>query len=473
MNPSRALDQTDGGALDAGMPARHGVSAALLSVMMALLSYGVRLRGGMYSLEAFCWIAGAFGLCMISLYWFDWLGARRLSRVGLPLIVGISVTMNVILQVIFPPASYMDITKFSDFTPFLTLFIAFGATVIVATTETPWLLSRHKWLVLIAFLLTGIWMLVHTPHPAIDTFYVHQESSQALLEGRNPYAITVPNIYGPDTPYYPREFMSGDRMLFGYTYPPLSLLASLPGYALFGDHRVSMLVCLLAAGWLMASLTRGPLALFALATFLTFSRIYQVLESSWTEPLLVLLLAGTVFSALRGYRATPILFGLLLASKQHMLLFAPAGLLLLPQPWQFKQILNFFGKAAITGLVVTLPFILWDPHAFYNSVVAVHLALPPRWDSLSVTSLFHEMQWLAPPEITTLVLVALVYVIAWLRAPRTPAGFALTVTAAAFAFFVFGKGFLNYYFFVYGAACCTLAAMGEIPSPAPKLSSPG
>jgi 4-amino-4-deoxy-L-arabinose transferase-like glycosyltransferase len=54
------------------------------------------------------------------------------------------------------------------------------------------------------------------------------------------------------------------------------------------------------------------------------------------------------------------------------------------------------------------------------------------------------------------------------RAARTPAGFALGVSALFLAFFVLNKqAFANYYFFVIGALCVAVAAADPVEADAP------
>ena len=56
-------------------------------------------------------------------------------------------------------------------------------------------------------------------------------------------------------------------------------------------------------------------------------------------------------------------------------------------------------------------------------------------------------------------LVELLAVIGIIATHNTPAGFASSVTLTTFLMFAFGsKAFCNYYFFVLGALCVTLAA---------------
>ena len=89
---------------------------------------------------------------------------------------------------------------------------------------------RRWWFpaVLVVNLALGVWMLRASPHPKIDVVEVHSSALRALGRGQNPYRITFRNIYGRDTSFYNREAVAGDRVLFGYPYPPLSLSSPRP-----------------------------------------------------------------------------------------------------------------------------------------------------------------------------------------------------------------------------------------------------
>lgn len=208
----------------------------------------------------------------------------------------------------------------------------------------------------------------------------------------------------------------------------------------------------------------GRLGLVAAATFLFTPRVFFVLEQGWTEPFVVLLLSAVVFCACRAPRLLAYALGLFLVVKQYLVFAAPAGLLLFPKPFRWRNVQGTVLRATTVALAVSLPFILWNVSAFTYDVVTLHIHQPFRQDALSY------LAWLAReggvPLPTALAFAAALAGMAlglW-RAARTPAGFAATVALVYLGFFAFNKqAFCNYYFFVVGALCCAIAASGSEP----------
>lgn len=306
--------------------------------------------------------------------------------------------------------------------------------------------------------LVGLWVIQHSPVPPIDVDLFHRHAVAALRSGHNPYAITFPDIYG-NAAYYGPGLSADGRLQFGYPYFPLTLLAVAPGVIFGGDPRYAQLVAMELAAVLMAfSRVRGfgPLAA---ALYLTTPRTFFVLEQSWTEPFLVFGVAAVTFAACRDRRWVPWLFGGFLALKQYTVIALPAAALLSGWPLQPRTLTAFLLKGATVAAAITLPFFLWNPGAFWSSVVTLQIYQPFRLDALSVPA------WLVslgrPPLSAALsfVAAALVMGLALWRQPRTPAGFALALATTFLAFFLFNKqAFCNYYFFVLGTLCVTLAA---------------
>ena len=124
-----------------------------------------------------------------------------------------------------------------------------------------------------------------------------------------------------------------------------------------------------------------------------------------------------------------------------------------------RRLLTFLTKAAIVGAVLTLPFVLWNPAAFWRSVVTLQFHQPFRPDALSVLSWWASRGHEPPPALISFVVAAAASVFALWRLPRTPAGFAMAIAMTFFGFFAFNKqAFANYYFFVVGALYATVAA---------------
>lgn len=276
-------------------------------------------------------------------------------------------------------------------------------------------------------------------------------------------------------------------MLFGFPYPPLSLLLAWPGHALLGDLRYSEVAALALAAALLVWM-QGSLALLCAAALILAPRVIFHLEQGWTEPFPIALLALTVATALRRPSLAWLPLGLLVASKQHMavaLAFAP---MLIGTPiggdgWQaraaWRPLLAFLLKALAVAAVVTLPLALLDVDAFMRSAVLLQVREPFRLDSLSFTRALLELG--VPLDrhgalAVSLSAGALGLGLAWWRAPRTPAGFAASLGVTCFLLAAFGKkAFLNYYFLVIAFLLVAIAAAGrqaEEATPTPSSVPP-
>ena len=140
-------------------------------------------------------------------------------------------------------------------------------------------------------------------------------------------------------------------------------------------------------------------------------------------------------------------------------------MLAVPLLWRFASrslsAAGFLARTAIAAAAVTLPFILWHPRAFVDSVLLVQTREPFRIDSLSYLS------WAARHDLGggslfwAIAAGSVALVAGALLTPNTAAGFALSLALSSFAAFAFGsKAFCNYYFFVVGALCCAIAIQG-------------
>ena len=172
---------------------------------------------------------------------------------------------------------------------------------------------------------------------------------------------------------------------------------------------------------------------------------------------MILFLSAIVFSACRFPRWWPWLFGLLLATKQHLILGVPAAFLLVSPPFRREKFLRALAKAVLLAALVTAPFFLWDAAAFIKSLVLFQIDLPFRPDALSYTALFARVGiWL--PSWIGFVATIPVTALFLKRAPRTPSGFSMATALMFFSLFVLSqRAWCNYYFFVIGAMCCAIA----------------
>ena len=323
----------------------------------------------------------------------------------------------------------------------------------------PWL-----WALLVAQLLAGVIVIRNNPQPVMDVFMFQSDAASVMLHGKNPYAIEFPDHSHGTSPFYGPGVQEGGRLKFGFPYLPLSLLLVTPSYGLSGDVRYTHLACVLGAAAFMGLSRPGPRATAGAALLLLAPAGLLVLSQSWTEPLVVVLLAATVWCACRRPDLLPLALGLFLAVKQYTFLSAPLALLLVPRPWTARKVWDLAWKAALVAVVVTLPLALWGPKAFWWSTVGVQMRQPFRTDALSYLAALANWKGVVLPAGVAFLAMVVVEVLALLRAPRTPAGFAASVGLAFLVFFAFNKqAFANYYYFVIGAFACAVAA-ADVPS---------
>ena len=427
------------------------------------LGMALQVNYGQFHPLALRWLTVALLACFAGVCT---LGSKRASNAAfasiLPKVLGAALILQFALVLTATPTATMVIQSARDLLPFRIGVIAAGAcaawALVGCRTQRIALFG-----LLAAHFFVGLWILRTTPPPPVDVCVFQHDACQALLSGHNPYAITFPLPYAdPARVYAPGTFANG-RLLFGYPYPPLSLLLILPGY-LLGDFRYAHLAATTLAGALMALARPGRIATAAAALFLFTPRGFFVLEAGWTEPLVVLMLAAVVFALCRGLRASPILFALLLVTKQYLVLAAPLAFLLRRRgfardPSRITGNRRPWAIAALLPLLLSMPLILWNVPAFMHSAVLLQFHQPLRMDALSyapwvlMQTGIHLPMWL-PFAVAA---GAIVFVL-WQHS-RTPAALAAGVALVFFLFFALNKqAFCNYYFFVIGAMCCALAA---------------
>lgn len=176
----------------------------------------------------------------------------------------------------------------------------------------------------IAYLLVGFASL-HTHYPSIDVLVYENDSARSLLLGQNPYASGVTHqVFGgsPGVIYYGQGIFTDGKVRVGFPYPPLTLFWLLPGY-LVGDVRYSFLLAVFLTSLLIFLLSPDPNGLIAAGLLLFVPETFFVLTMGWTEPLMLVTLAVTIFVACKAPRMLPVALGLFLASKQYSLLAIP------------------------------------------------------------------------------------------------------------------------------------------------------
>jgi hypothetical protein len=438
---------------------------AIMALGAIVLGFALQISDGFYDERALIWLGVAALCCAIATLGLVPAGVRALDepRVVTGLLVA-GVLSSVVALALTRPGMYLTEQLPRQHPLFLAGLAIVGLGVLAGVAGVP--LLRRAWFpaILVTFVVLGVWLIHASPTPHIDVITVYDYAGRALAHGRDPYTMTYPNIYGTDA-FYPPGAVMGGRVVGGFPYPPLSLLLGLPGQMLLGDVRYSQLAALAGSGALVGFARRGPIAPLAATLLLFTPRVFFVLEQAWTEPLTLLALTATLYTALYARRSMPIALGLLIAMKQYMIIALPLAWLLTSSADRQREWWRLVGIALLTATLVTLPFVLWNVPGFVQSVITWQLRERFRLDSLSVLS------WLAYAGVSvtpTLVLAAsgaalVVGVSASLwRASRTPAGFAAAVALTLLLVFACSKkAFCNYYFFTLGVMCAAVATASD------------
>jgi len=317
-------------------------------------------------------------------------------------------------------------------------------------------------------LVLGAWLINVMWSPPIDVWVFQRDAALRLADGLNPYAMDFPNIYGHDD-YYGEGVVVDGRVTYGYPYMPVTLLFYLPAELLVHDPRAGNLVALIAAAALIAWSRPGRIGRGAAGMLLLTPTVLHLLRYSWTEPIVLLLLAATVTAAVRAPRATGIFLGLFLTAKQFCLVAVPVALLLLRPGGTRREAGRLVVSTIVGAAIGVVPFLLWDVPAFTKAIVEIAAHTAMRFDSLGFGPEIANMAGGDVPGWVPFAAAGIAVLLALLRAPWTPSGFAIATGLAILAFFIVARqAFPNYYFLVVGAIAIGIAAA----APAARATPP-
>jgi hypothetical protein len=400
------------------------------------------------------------------------LASRLLLRITLLLVLSI----EFLLMLTGQPTSYRD---YPDYDPPL---LAFRAGVVFlgllmasyAWPGAPWARWRPV-LFLGVYTLLGSWLILAAQYQlTIDVWNLQQNACAYLLRGENPYAATSPHYYGEGVgKFIAPELLEDDRVR-SYPYTPLNLLLTVPGY-LLGDVRWSFLAACVgvAVGTLAIGRRQGlppghPAELVAVIVPCSPAG-FLVLDTSWTEPFLALAFVAGMAALTAGRKSGGLAWGAVTFLKQY-------GILMLPAAWASRRLSPgplLLGLAV--AALITLPFVIWDPPAFWLGLVGFHLYSPFRPESVSLPAAVYAVSGYQLPSALGFMAAGGTIVLLLFRQAPGLASVPLGVAATLIAFFLFNKAaHANYYWL----ACAVLAvavvlAFGESRPPSPKSATAG
>lgn len=295
-------------------------------------------------------------------------------------------------------------------------------------------IRNNFYIILFLYTLTGIFMLLTSPSPSIDVFVFLKEGAVGLLRGLNPYSM----IFSPiaNNPFYK------NMVLDFYSYFPGTILLTLPGMFIGNDPRYSMLLAQIITSLLLYKQFKN----YYLSLIFLFNPLsLLILEQSWTESLMVMLMAFSIVTFIqKKYLYFVLSFGLFLASKQYGILFLPMFILLL------KDKLTIILKAIFVSLLIILPFVFWNSKDFIHDAIALQLVLPFRNDGLTLTSfIFKNTGFIIHPFIINIVWILSGLIIYFKSRKMRYEAILFNTFCFLFLFFFVNKwSFANYYYFL-------------------------
>lgn len=347
------------------------------------------------------------------------------------------------------PASWLSLYEPGDIkVTALAMIPAFALLgLAILAYATPWLRRWRFPAIVLASLVLGAWVILAWPKPKVDVLLIQEDACRDLLQGRPPYSTDHPRIpwkRGVDAPI--TRSPSGPYMR-SFPYPPLSILAALPGY-LLGDVRWSLLAAMVGASASMVAIGRrsglpsGDIAELAAAGVLVSSTTMPMLLGGYTEPFLFVAAVGFVLArAVKTPMGEGLMLAAVLGSKQYGFLVA------IPLAMSGKTSPRSLIWAGAALLAINLPFLLWDPAAFKLGLIDELLQAPVRSICLPAF-LSVRYRFPVPPEFGVLgflgsaALLALVVA----RSRGNPARCSAGAAAVVLAFFFLGRaGFLHYF----------------------------
>jgi len=441
-----------------GRGSRHstGIDRAISALGMGLFTlsvgYAINLTNGLYDGRALLWLTISLLFCIAAVALQNSRKAESLSQHVLALALAVGIVVEMLLLMArrwtepWPSAAIVGMSLIG----LLQLFD-------LRRLRIPLILITSA-----LFFYAGVVVINLVNDPGVDVYTWQQHTSVALMDGRNPYELRLATNRWGTRFYAPGVVDQNGNLTCAFPYPPLSLLMVLPGFLLGGDIRYAQLAAIAISAVLMAMArpgSAGRIGALVGVLFLLTPRVFYLLWTGWTEPLVVLNFSLVMFCACRWRKGLPWALGLFFATKQYTVLALPLLPLLVQGPERWKELRAIVMKAGIVVAVINLPFLLWNVHEFTRAVLLLQVVPPFRTDALSYLVWIYSWTGTKPPMWIPSLPVTLAIALSLWRVPRSPAGFAGALTLVTALCFAFNKqAFCNYYYFTIATACWSIAA---------------
>ena len=298
--------------------------------------------------------------------------------------------------------------------------------------KSGWTARVRFCLIVAAAIVMRILILYSSPQAIVyertNVFRIQTDAARAFFEeGKNGYTLK----------FHERVLDLGNAAKdYGLPYPPTAVYPPMAFWYVFGDVRTAWIACDLTAALMIYLLARrmrpgqGRFHELVTAAFLFLPRSLYVLENGWTEPLMAAALGGLALAlaTARGPLLTGCLMGVWLTSKQYVVLAVPLLIRLR------RASINAWLWAAVAGIALTLPFILWDFGALLDKTVLFFFESPGRADSLSVYGAMARSGVELPAWASVGIWLLAVAWLTW-KMPRSLAGWLFSMATSWLVFF--------------------------------------
>lgn len=277
-------------------------------------------------------------------------------------------------------------------------------------------------------------LLFTSPNPAIDTFVEMKEAPKILfIEGKNPYTTNMTQVYGKSQPN-PYSYLPG----------PLFLVA--PFAILLEEPRILFFISEFIAGILIYKLSIKSIARIILLIYFYNPVSLFILESSWLEPLIIMLIVLVILLIRqKKFVLSGVIMGVVLSIKQN-LIFLPFFII----KSKIATIKTVLISIICLFLIIT-PFIIWSPKAFYEEIF---LFLDKQGygtftHGVTFGRLIRESLHLTVPNFTAYFLPIIFTLIALSFVKKNIKSFLLGFIISQYSLFIFGRiGNINYYYLI-------------------------
>jgi len=279
-----------------------------------------------------------------------------------------------------------------------------------------------------------------------DSYYLQYESAKVLISGLNPYEVDFKEGIFKEVPGFFRTDILDENgtpidIVSKIDYPAFSFLWYIPS-ALLGIEGIWQdLIALIVLCVLLFYLAPPHIKYLVPLPFIIngdylFYTVGYIPDVAW-----VFLLSLAILSS--NFTLSAIFLGLAISYKFHGFVFAPYYLIFIYRKYGLEKLKKYVGLVFTTVVLVNLPFMLWNPKAFFELVLLPILSNLPVF-GLGLVSIMDAMGIeLSRTTFAILtVLVLIITLIAYYKYPKIEYGG--LVAFPMMVMWVYSRSFQNY-----------------------------